>query len=113
MKSLQTVCLLLATAGLVAAQQYTISTVVGIPQTAGLFPFVNPTPGVPAASYTAPAIGPTTGGQLYNPSVVFVDSKNNIYIANSYTFVVNYVNASTGIMTILGGDGTPGSAGEG
>ena len=113
MKSLQTICLLFATAGLVAAQQYTISTVVGIPQTPGLFPQVNPTPGVPAASYTAPAIGPTTGGgQLYNPTVVYVDSKNNIYIANNYTYVINYVAASTGMMTILGGDGTPGTAGD-
>jgi len=111
MKSLQTICLLFATAGLVAAQQYTISTVVGIPQTPGLFPQVNPTPGIPAASYTAPAIGPG-GGQLYHPSVVFVDSNNNIYIANSYTYVINYVSAKTGIMTILGGDGTPGNAGD-
>ena len=112
MKSLQTICLLFATAGFVAAQQYTISTVVGNPQTAGLFPNVNPTPGVPAASYTAPAIGPGVGGQLYNPSVVYVDSNNNIYIANNYTYVINYVNAKTGIMTILGGDGTPGTAGD-
>ncbi len=118
MKSLQTICLLFATAGLVAAQQYTISTVVGIPTVPGLFPLVNPTPGVPAASYTAPAIGPAyngagpTGGQLYNPSVVYVDSSNNIYIANSYTYVINYVSAKTGIMTILGGDGTPGTAGD-
>jgi uncharacterized protein (TIGR03437 family) len=111
MKSLQTICLLFATAGLVAAQQYTISTVVGIPQTPGLFPRVNPTPGVPAASYTAPAIGPGAG-QLYNPSVVYVDSNQNIYIANNYTYVINYVSAKTGIMTILGGDGTPGTAGD-
>lgn len=114
-KSLQSICLLFATAGLVAAQQYTITTVAGIPQTPGLFPNVNPTPNVPAASYTAPAVGPGTAGgaQLYNPTVVYVDSKNNIYIADNYTYVINYVNASTGIMTILGGDGTPGTAGDG
>ena len=118
MKSLQTICLLFATAGLVAAQQYTISTVAGIPQVPGLFPLVNPTPGIPAVSYTAPAIGPAyagqgpTGGQLLNPSVVYVDSKNNIYIAYNYAYIVNYVSASTGIMTILGGDGTAGTAGD-
>ena len=113
MKSLQTICLLFATAGLVAAQQYTISTVVGQPQTPGLFPQVNPTPGVPAPSYTAPAIGPgPSTAQLYNPSVVYVDGSNNIYIANNYTYVINYVSAKTGIMTILGGDGTPGTAGD-
>jgi trimeric autotransporter adhesin len=113
MKSLPTVCLLFATAGLLAAQQFTISTVVGIPQLPGLFPLVNPTPAVAAASNTAPAIGPATGGaQLYNPSVVFVDSKNNIYIANSYTYVVDMVQASTGILSMIGGDGTPGTAGD-
>ncbi len=113
MKSLSTICLLFATAGLVAAQQYTISTVAGIPQTSGLFPTVNPTPAIPAASYTAPALGPNGAGALfYDPSVVFVDSKNNIYIADSYTYVVNMVTASTGIVTILGGDGTPGTAGD-
>ncbi len=90
-----------------------ISTVAGIPQLPGLFPEVNPTPAIAAASYTAPAIGPATGGaQLYDPSVVFVDSKNNIYIANSYTYVVNMVQATTGIISIVGGDGTPGTAGD-
>ena len=74
MKSLPTVCLLFATAGLVAAQQFTISTVAGIPQLPGLYPTVNPTPAVPAVSYTAPAIGPTTGTlalQLISPSAFF------------------------------------------
>lgn len=113
MKSLQTICLLFATAGLVAAQQYTISTVAGIPQTPGLFPTVNPTPGTPAVSNTEPAIGPLVGAQIYEPSVVFVDSANNIYMANNYTYVVNMVAASTGMMTIIGGDGTPGTAGDG
>ena len=112
MKSLQTVCLLFAAASLLSAQQYTISTVAGIPQTPGLFPAVNPTPAVAAVSYSAPAIGPT-GAQLYDPSVVFVDSKNNIYIANNFTYVVNMVNATTGNVTIVGGDGTPGTAGDG
>ncbi len=112
MKSLQTVCLLFATVGLAAAQQYTISTVVGIPQTPGLFPVVNPTPALPAASFTAPATG-TGGAQLYDPAVVVVDSANNIYIANSYTYVVDMVTASTGMIAIAGGDGTPGTAGEG
>src|SRR5580692_380966 len=113
MKSLSTVCLLFATAGLVAAQQYTITTVAGIPQTPGLFPLVNPTPAVAQASYTAPALGPNGAGALfYDPSVVFVDSKNNIYIADNYTYVVNMVTASTGIVTIVGGDGTPGTAGD-
>lgn len=112
MKSLQTVCLLLASVGLAAAQQYTINTVVGIPQTAGLYPNPNPTPALPAASYTSPATG-SGGAQLYEPNVVVVDSANNIYIADSYTYVVNMLQAKTGTVSIVGGDGTPGSAGEG
>ena len=114
MKSLQTVCLLFAAAGLVSAQQYTISTVAGIPQTAGLFPAVNPTPAVAAASYTAPAIGPAGAfSSTIRVSRFSWTSKNNIYIANNFTYVVNMVNATTGIVTILGGDGTPGTAGDG
>jgi len=116
MKSLQTVCLLFAAAGFVAAQQYTISTVAGIPQVSGLFPVPNTTSsivGVPIALPTpAPAVGPT-GGQLYRPSVVYVDSKSNIYTANSYTYVVNMVTASTGNITLIAGTGGPGTGGDG
>lgn len=115
MKSLQTICLLFATAGLVAAQQYTISTVAGIPQTPGLFPLPNTQStlvGVPPALPTpAPAIGPN-GGQLYLPSTVAVDPKGNIYIANFYTYVVDMVSASTGQITLIAGIGTPGTGGD-
>lgn len=101
MKSLQTVCLLLATAGLVAAQQYTISSIAGIPGVAGLYPLpgdVTPTP--------------ATNGHLYHPSTVAVDSKGNFYIADSYTYSIRMVTASTGNISTIAGNGAPGSAGD-
>ena len=62
MKSLQTVCLLFATAGIIAAQQYTISTVAGTPGTMGAYP---------APADTTPTLA--TAGQLYHPSTVVFD----------------------------------------
>src|SRR5271155_6204445 len=114
MKSLQTVCLLLATAGLAAAQQYTITTVAGIPQTPGLFPSPNTSTVVPGGTIGLPTPAPATGplgGQLYHPSTVFVDSKGNFYMAGYYTYVVNMVSASTGQITLIAGTGTPGTGG--
>ena len=113
MKSLQTICLLFATAGLVAAQQYTISTVVGIPGTPGLFPQVNPTPAYrprptpPRQSDRAQARPSST----IRRSFMSMAATTSISPTN-YTYVINYVSAKTGIMTILGGDGTPGTAGD-
>lgn len=117
MKSFQTVCLFLATAGFVAAQQYTISTVAGIPDVAGLYPTYDntivPAGTTPTPPTPIPAIGPTDGGQLYQPSSIAVDSKGDIYIANTYTYVVDLVTASTGDITILAGTGSPGTSGDG
>ena len=102
MKSLQTVCLLFASAGLVAAQQYTISTVAGVPGVAGLYPQVGD------ATVTL-----ATAGQLYQPTRVAVDSKGNFYISDYLTNVVRMVTASTGDITTIAGIGTPGLAGDG
>ena len=116
MKSFQTVCLLFAMAGLAAAQQYTISTVAGVPGVAGLYPTYNNPVIVPGQTLPpatpVPAIGPTNGGQLYQPSALAVDSKGNIFIANAYTYVVNMVTASTGYITILAGTGSQGTSGD-
>lgn len=101
MKSLQTVCLLFATAGFIAAQQYTISTVAGIPQVPGDHPL--PSDATPTLA---------TAGQLYHPSVVSVDSKGNFYIADSYTYAVRLVNITTGNISTIGGNGNPGTSGE-
>ena len=109
MKSLQTVCLsfatlfatLFATAGLINAQQFTISTVAGIPGVAGLYP-------VPGDA--TPTLA--TAGHLYLPSVVSVDSKGNFYIADSYTYSVRLVTPSTGNISTIAGNGAPGTTGD-
>ena len=101
MKSLQTVCLLFASAGLIAAQQYTISTVAGVPGVSGDYPI--PTDTTPTLA---------TAGQLYHPSVVSVDSKGNFYIADAYTYVVRMVTLSTGNISTIAGNAAPGTAGD-
>jgi uncharacterized protein (TIGR03437 family) len=116
MKSLETVCLLFAMAGLAAAQQYTISTIAGVPEVPGLYPTYNNPVAVPGQTLPpptpVPAIGPTDGGQLYQPSAIVVDSAGNFYIANAYTYVVNMVTAGTGYITIITGTGSRGSSGD-
>src|ERR1035437_6380421 len=97
MKSLQTVCLLFATAGLVAAQQYTISTIAGIPGVAGWFGDG----------------GLATGAYFYQPSRVAVDNKGNFYISDYFTNVVRMVTASSGNITTIAGNGTAGFGGDG
>jgi sugar lactone lactonase YvrE len=56
--------------------------------------------------------GPATSAQLYYPYNVFVDSKNNIYIPDSYNQVVRVVTAGT-INTIAGIPNEPGYSGDG
>jgi uncharacterized protein (TIGR03437 family) len=79
----------------VSAQQYTISTIAGIPQVQGYF-------GDGSAA---------TGAQLFRPQRVVVDSKGNYYISDYYTFAVRKVDTSGNISTIAG-NGTPGFAGD-
>jgi len=101
MKSLQTIGLLFAAAGMAAAQQYTISTVAGIPGVPGLFPLPGDTSATPA-----------TTALLYHPSTVAVDSKGNFYIGDYFTYVIRMVVASSGNTGIIAGNGTPGSGGD-
>ncbi len=101
MKSFQTIGLLFAVAGMAAAQQYTISTIAGVPGVAGLYPLPGDTTPTPA-----------TSAQLYHPSTVVVDSKGNYYIADYFTYVIRMVSASTGNTGIIAGTGTPGSTGD-
>jgi hypothetical protein len=56
--------------------------------------------------------GPATSAQLYYPYTVYVDSKNNVFIADSYNQVVREVTAGT-INTIAGIPGQGGYAGDG
>ncbi len=101
MKSFQTIALLFAAAGMAAAQQYTITTVAGVPGVPGLYP-------VPGD--TTPTLA--TSAQLYHPSTIAVDSKGNFYIGDYFTFIIRMVVASSGNTGIITGTGLAGSAGD-
>ena len=56
--------------------------------------------------------GPATAAELYYPSGVFVDSKNNVYIADTYNHVIREV--TSGIISTIAGIGQrAGYAGDG
>jgi hypothetical protein len=56
--------------------------------------------------------GPALSASLYRPNGVFVDSSNNIYIADTFNSCVRKIN-SAGIITTIAGNGTPGYSGDG
>jgi len=87
---------LLLAAGAASAQQYTITTIAGIPQVQGFFGDG----------------GPAITAQLYKPQRVALDTKGNYYISDYYTNAVRMVTVSTGIITTIAGNGTPGFAGD-
>jgi len=57
--------------------------------------------------------GQATSAGLSYPSSVAVDASGNIYIADFYNSVVREVNAATGVITTIAGDGTAGYSGDG
>jgi len=57
--------------------------------------------------------GQASNAGLSNPASVTVDSAGNIYIADFYNSVVREVNASSGVITTVAGDGTSGYSGDG
>ena len=78
------------------AQQYTISTVAGIPGVQGYYGDT----------------GLATLAELNVPTRVAVDSKDNVYIVDYYNFVIREVTASTGIISTFAGDGVEGFVGD-
>lgn len=56
--------------------------------------------------------GPATSAELFYPTSVYVDSKNNVYIADYYNHVIREVTAGT-ITTIAGIPGQAGYSGDG
>ncbi len=55
--------------------------------------------------------GPATSAQI-NPGGIAVDSFNNMYIADTSNYRIRKVNAQTGIITTIAGDGTYGFSGD-
>jgi hypothetical protein len=89
MKTPQIALALLLGSGVASAQQYVISTVVGIPLVQGYFGDG----------------GLANQAQLNKPMQVTVDSKGNIYFVDYYTYVVRMVTASTGDIITISGNG--------
>ena len=54
-----------------------------------------------------------TSAELHQPTGVAVDSAGNLYIADYYNFRIRKVDAATGIITTVAGNGTSGYAGDG
>jgi len=57
--------------------------------------------------------GPATSAELWEPAGVAVDSSGNVYIGDGSNNRVRTVNASTGIITTVAGNGTAGYSGDG
>jgi len=57
--------------------------------------------------------GPATSAALSNPSSVFVDSAGNIFIADYDNHRIREVDAATGIIQTVAGNGTNGFSGDG
>ncbi|HXN22335.1 MAG TPA: hypothetical protein VOA41_06285 [Candidatus Dormibacteraeota bacterium] len=57
--------------------------------------------------------GPATGAGLAGPSGVSVDASGNLFIADSFDHRIRRVDAATGVITTVAGNGTPGFSGDG
>src|SRR5215472_6560903 len=79
------------------AQQFTVSTVAGVPTVQGYYGDG----------------GPALSGQFSQPLRVAVDSKGNLYIADLYNYAVREVTAANGNIATLAGKGTNGYTGDG
>jgi sugar lactone lactonase YvrE len=57
--------------------------------------------------------GPATSGQLFSPEGVAVDAFGNLFIAETAAFRIRRVDAITGIIMTVAGNGTQGDSGDG
>jgi len=80
----------------VQAQQYLITTAVG----------------TGSQSYSGDG-GLATNAHIHGPSGVSFDAQGNLYIADTYNNRIRKVNASTGIITTIAGNGIGGFSGDG
>lgn len=68
--------------------------------------------GVGDAGYSGDG-GSAVNAQLNSPNGIAVDSKGNLYIADSQNNVIRQVAAGTGIITTIAGNGSAGNTGDG
>ena len=57
--------------------------------------------------------GPGPGAQLNQPASLVVDGADNVFIADTQNHALRRLDAKTGILTTVAGDGTPGFEGDG
>jgi sugar lactone lactonase YvrE len=68
--------------------------------------------GTDVAGYSGDG-GPATSATLDSPQRIAVDSVGNLYVADTGNSVVRRIDAGTGVITTVAGNGTPGSSGNG
>jgi hypothetical protein len=69
--------------------------------------------GIPGVAGYAGDGGPATGAELYYPAGVGEDGAGNIYIADYYNHRIREVNAATGVINTVAGNGTAAFSGDG
>ena len=57
--------------------------------------------------------GPGPGAQLNQPASLVVDGADNVFIADTQNHAIRRLDAKTGILTTIAGNGTPGFEGDG
>ena len=57
--------------------------------------------------------GPATAARLARPHGIFVDGRNNVYIADTYNSAIRKIDAATGVITTIAGNGTATYSGDG
>ena len=57
--------------------------------------------------------GPALAAQLYHPQGIVFDTAGNLFIGDAYNFVVRRIDAQTGVITTVAGNGVQGYGGDG
>jgi len=57
--------------------------------------------------------GPALAAEMNQPASLAVDAAGNLFIADTQNHAIRRVDAKTGLLTTVAGDGTPGFAGDG
>jgi sugar lactone lactonase YvrE len=57
--------------------------------------------------------GPATDARLYNPAGIDIDQAGNIYLADDWNNVIRRIDASTGVITTIAGNGRQAFGGDG